>query len=339
MFSNHILKPERLPLENSVWGTDRSSGTFASLFESRLIRAKQYLDAPFELTVDKDLLGGATSSAKVIASHPIAARIVDNWDQLKREPSGALLLNGDSATLPVPNESVDAVITDPPYFDFVHYSELSDFFFAWLSPVLGGTYPWFSKSDSSDPGEVQQKDPRTFAAQLSRVFSEAARVLKPDGLLAFSFHHSRPEGWAAIQEALAEAGLEIVHAHPVHAELKAANPKSAAKDPISLDAILVCRKLCVGFRERTSLDVAVDRAFARGELLRRAGITMSDADYFVVAAAYVLAHATDWPGAFDRTVAALSQAKALCGARLAVARTCTPDDEHRRSASPSLVGA
>ena len=34
MFSHHILKPERAPLENSVWGTDKSSGTFSSLFES-----------------------------------------------------------------------------------------------------------------------------------------------------------------------------------------------------------------------------------------------------------------------------------------------------------------
>src|ERR1019366_2771567 len=37
MFSNHVLKPERTPLENSVWGTDKSSGTFSTLFESRLI--------------------------------------------------------------------------------------------------------------------------------------------------------------------------------------------------------------------------------------------------------------------------------------------------------------
>lgn len=37
-------------------------------------------------------------------------------------------MNGDSSKLPVPAGTVDAVVTDPPYFDFVHYSELSDFF-------------------------------------------------------------------------------------------------------------------------------------------------------------------------------------------------------------------
>ncbi|MCP5360935.1 MAG: hypothetical protein H7A14_09475, partial [Sinobacteraceae bacterium] len=57
MFSNHILKPERMPLENSVWGTDKSSGAFSTLFESRLLRAKRYLDAPFEVALHGDLLG------------------------------------------------------------------------------------------------------------------------------------------------------------------------------------------------------------------------------------------------------------------------------------------
>ena len=62
------------------------------------------------------------------------------------------------------------------------------------------------------------------------------------GSSLFSFHHSRAEGWAAIHEAVTTAGLTVVAAHPVHAELRAASPKAAAKDPISLDAILVCKK-------------------------------------------------------------------------------------------------
>ena len=43
MFSHHILKPERTPLENSVWGTPKSSGTFSTLFESRLLACKALL--------------------------------------------------------------------------------------------------------------------------------------------------------------------------------------------------------------------------------------------------------------------------------------------------------
>ncbi len=131
MFSNHILKPERTPLENSVWGTDKSSGTFSTLFESRLLRAKRYLDEPFEIALDHDEDGNRAGSRKTVASHPIRARRVETWQDLAASDHGLMILNGDSSKLPVPAGSVDAVVTDPPYFDFVHYSELSDFFFAW----------------------------------------------------------------------------------------------------------------------------------------------------------------------------------------------------------------
>src|SRR5215467_13764642 len=49
MFAHHILKPERTPLEANVWGTPQSSGAFSTLFRSRLARALEYRDAPFEL--------------------------------------------------------------------------------------------------------------------------------------------------------------------------------------------------------------------------------------------------------------------------------------------------
>lgn len=288
MFSNHILKPERTPLENSVWGTDKSSGTFSTLFESRLLRAKRYLDEPFEIAFKYDENGNRTGSRKTVASHPIRARRVETWTELAAADHGLLILNGDSSKLPIPSGSVDAVVTDPPYFDFVHYSELSDFFFAWLSPVLRQRYPWMAREDSSDQGEVQHKDPRMFARQLALVFTEACRVLKDDGVLAFSFHHSRAEGWAAIYEAINKAGLAVVAAHPVHAELRAASPKTAAKDPISLDAILVCRKKAFALHQSpASQDVrqAVDALVTR---LQDAGLRISAGDRFVIGAAQTL---------------------------------------------------
>src|SRR5262249_54182723 len=151
-------------------------------------------------------LGQRTRATKVVASDSLRPNLVTTWNALQGVDQGLMVLNGDSSRLPLPDRSVDAVITDPPYFDFVHYSELSDFFFAWLAPVLKGRYPWFDRMNSSDVGEVQHKDPGIFARQLASVFSECCRVLKPDGLLAFSFHHSRPEGWAAICEAVTNAG-------------------------------------------------------------------------------------------------------------------------------------
>jgi putative DNA methylase len=294
MFSNHILKPERAPLENSVWGTDKSSGTFSTLFESRLLRAKRYLEEPFEIVLEHDQDGNRAGSRKILASQPIRARRVETWADLKTADHGLLILNGDSSKLPMPAGCVDAVVTDPPYFDFVHYSELSDFFFAWLSPVLRDRYSWMDRENSSEKGEVQHKDPRVFAHQLATVFTEACRVLKEDGVLAFSFHHSRAEAWAAIYEAINKAGLAVVATHLVHAELRAASPKTATKDPISLDAILVCRKK--RFALHQSLEIqnvhrVIDTLTSR---LQGAGLCISTGDRFVIGAAQTLiARASD----------------------------------------------
>jgi putative DNA methylase len=288
MFSNHILKPERTPLENSIWGTDKSSGTFSTLFESRLLRAKRYLDDPFEIEFEYDLMGDRVGCRKTVASKPIKSRRFDTWRELDASDHGLMILNGDSSKLPVPDGSVDAVVTDPPYFDFVHYSELSDFFFAWLSPVLRQRYPWMARENSSGLGEVQHKDPRVFARQLASVFTEACRVLKDDGVLAFSFHHSRAEGWAAIYEVINKAGLAVVAAHPVHAELRAASPKTAAKNPISLDAILVCRKKAFALRRPPAIQEVDQIIDALSSRLQTAGLRISSSDRFVIGAAQTL---------------------------------------------------
>lgn len=289
MFSNHILKPERTPIENSIWGTDYSSGTFSTLFKSRLLPAKLYLHKPFEIYIDHDLIGKCTGSKKVVASKPIKSKLVNTWNEFNTSDDGIMIMNRDSSQLPIPNISIDAIITDPPYFDFVHYSELSDFFFAWLSPILKDRYSWFACADSSNIGEVQHKNPRIFASQLTRVFTECCRVLKDDGVLAFSFHHSKAEGWAAIHEAITQSGLAVVAAYPVHAELRASSVKTATKDPISLDAILVCRKKFVVLSKKSleqhNIIQEIENTACR---LEQAGLKISSTDRFVIGAAQTL---------------------------------------------------
>jgi putative DNA methylase len=309
MFSNHILKPERTPLENSVWGTEKSSGTFRSLFESRLIRAKRYLDEPFEIAMNDALFGHSHKANKITCSAPIHVPQSASWDALSAASHGALILCGDSSRLPLPGESVDVVVTDPPYFDFVHYSELSDFFFAWLSPVLKERYKWFDRHDSSDEGEVQHRDPRTFARQLSHVFKECCRVLKDDGILAFTFHHSREEGWAAIHEAVTDAGLQVVAAHPVHAELRGSSPKNAAKDPISLDAILVCCKNSEAKARMSVPDDILRTTEYLANTLSVAGMHISNADRFVIAASQTLIVASAEALSFEQIEARLEEVR------------------------------
>ncbi len=272
IFSNHILKPEREPVENSVWGFAQSSGCFSSLYRTRLKKAKSYLDQPFEVEVGTD---GRTS--KRISSGSIRPAIVHSFPEEQLSGQFALILNGDSSDLPLPDCSVDAVITDPPFFDFINYSELSDFFYAWLQIA----YPnrmMFSSTNSRRKGEVQNSDYTVFSSNLGKVFAECRRVLKRDGELIFSFHHSRKEGWEAISKAIAAAGFYVAAVSPVYAELSASTPKAGAKEPISIDMMITCSQ------NRCSITDEQIKALASDYIskLRLNGFKLSSSDEFVV---------------------------------------------------------
>ncbi|MHC5936739.1 DNA adenine methylase [Nostoc sp.] len=245
MFSNHILKPERTPIEANIWGTPKSSGSFSTLFASRIIKAIDYCEKPFELKAVK--VNQKWQSEKVYGiSNPISYEIANSFQELNNL-CPVYLSVGDSGETDIPTESIDAVITDPPFFDNVHYSELADFFYVWQCYLI--TNHVSHKDTTRHPHEVQSSDSLIFAHRLQRVFGECHRVLKTDGLMIFTYHHSRTDGWSAILSALVKADFAIVATHPIKSEMSVATSKSQAKEPIDIDVIVVCRK-----REKVKLD-------------------------------------------------------------------------------------
>jgi putative DNA methylase len=111
------------------------------------------------------------------------------------------------------------------------------------------------------------------------VFAECHRVLKDDGLLVFTYHHSREEGWRALADAIIGAGFYVVNTHPVKAEMSVATPKFQAKEPIQLDIIVVCRKRAGSpGSKRPSPAEALDRARAKLQRLAACGFKLSRND-------------------------------------------------------------
>lgn len=237
MFSHHILKPERVPIEPNIWGTEKSSGAFSSLYHSRLLRALDYKDMPFELKVD-----GSTKKKTTTRVFGLSTELHSDpatcFEQLNK-PGSAYLTCGSSGKTDLPDKSVDAIVTDPPFFDNVHYSELADFFFVWQRLYFGEIAQGYTTRHDE---EVQDVDADSFARKLSAVFQECNRVLKEDGILVFTYHHSRRSGWRSVAFALHQSQFRIAAAHPVKSEMSVAQPKLQAKEPIDIDVIFVCRK-------------------------------------------------------------------------------------------------
>jgi len=263
-----------MPIEANVWGTAKSSGSFRTLFSSRLLRAIEYRDAPFEVTTRRQGKVYMVNSA-------FRGHVEKGWPTVGAfEPRAIYLSCGSSCETGLPDRSVDLVVTDPPFFDNVHYSELADFFHAWQQLYPRGFIT--ESATTRDPREVQDTRADEFAEKLCRVFSECRRILKDHGLLVFTYHHSRSEGWKSLAHAICAAGFSVVKAHPVKAEMSVATPKSSAKEPIQLDVIFVCQAVEKDARQPLASSIALMRAstLALEKLGRLAdlGLTLSKND-------------------------------------------------------------
>ena len=301
MFSHHILKPERTPLEAHPWGTPQSSGSFSTLFKSRLQRAHEYKLRPVDL-----IKHGAEVEQVVGVGAPLAATIRESWEEFSHtEGQSVYLTTKNSADTDLPDESVDLVVTDPPYMDNVHYAELADFFHAWLQ----GMRPYASyemRPTTRASGEVQNADPDEFGRAIEAVWKECARVLKPGGLMAFTFHQARISGWIQIVESLKRAGFVITAVQPVKGEMSTSIVKSGSREPSNLDSVVVCRRLADGaMNPHRSLEAARLTAYRKLMRLRQDGIEVGVGDIRSVVRGTLLANLSASGCEIDEDVAAM----------------------------------
>jgi transposase-like protein len=146
-------------------------------------------------------------------------------------------------------ESFDLAITDPPFGNLLHYSELSEFFYAWLRLALKDHYPdYFTNTEVPKALEVvsnrsrEPEDPDGFYQRLlTACWSETFRLLKPGGLLAFTFHHSADAPWIAVLESLFDAGFYLEATYPIRSDETKGDGQFGSKT-IEFDIIHVCRK-------------------------------------------------------------------------------------------------
>jgi putative DNA methylase len=123
----------------------------------------------------------------------------------------------------------DAVFTDPPYYDNVYYSNLSDFFYVWLKRTIGELYPEIfstpltpkSNEIVADPirHTIKKEAKDFFESMLKRSFQEIHRVLKPDGIATIVYAHKSTEGWETLINSLLDSGLIVTGAWPLNTEM------------------------------------------------------------------------------------------------------------------------
>lgn len=221
-----------------------------------------------------DAITYVNTTAAIVQSLAGAARSVD--------------VERSSATqLSYPDESFDAVITDPPYYDNISYSDLSDFFYVWLKRSVGFLFP------EHLAGELTPKRREAIVApyrhcgsksaardfyehEMAIAFAEAHRVLKPGGPLVCVYAHKTTLGWASLVDALRRSRFSITEAWPLDTEMTTALKTGTSS--LASSIFLVARRR--GGDEvgdigavRAELDRVIDDRLDR---LTAAGVTGSD---------------------------------------------------------------
>ena len=168
------------------------------------------------------------------------------------------ILNGSAASVNVPDESVEVICVDPPYYNNVQYAELSDYFYVWQKRTFRDLYPDFfgrrltNKTDEAVANPVRDGSVKeaneTYEKRMSEIFAECRRVMKDDGVLTMMFTHKKQEAWETLTRALIENGWIISSSFPVDSEASVSmHQKDMAAAASSI--FLACRKRDIEDRE------------------------------------------------------------------------------------------
>jgi adenine-specific DNA methylase len=160
-----------------------------------------------------------------------------------------------------PHKQCDLVVTDPPYYDAIPYSDLMDFFYVWLRRTLHGLSPEIDQAfkeplspkwdhekqdgelidDASRFGGDKEQSKKAYEDGMYRAFRACHQTLKPDGRLVIVFAHKQPDAWESLVSAIIRAGFVVDGSWPIQTEM-GTRMRALSSAALSSSVWLVCRK-------------------------------------------------------------------------------------------------
>lgn len=238
IFFNHAYVPITMPVENNVWGAKLGTGTFIKAV-NKVIKGKEFNTNIYDIYVNN------STSEKIFSKDTVQAIPTNMYANLTS--NSPLLTSGDSRKLDfIPDNSVDFILTDPPYGNNLMYSELIDFFHSWIynsaiGSKLGFTTPLSPKLEEVVVNSVQNKTFDDYENGLANIFTECNRVLKDNHFLMFSFHDNNISGWSSIIKSTFAANFKLMAAYPIHAESRT-GAHTSDKNSTVFDIFLLFKK-------------------------------------------------------------------------------------------------
>ncbi len=155
----------------------------------------------------------------------------------------------------------DVVVTDPPYYDAIPYSDLMDFFYVWLRRTLYGVSPEMTAAfasklgpkwdatkqdgelidDSSRHCNDEAKSKAAYEDGMFRAFASSCEALNPNGRLVIVFANKQPAAWETLVAALIRAGFVVDGSWPIMTEMRG-GVRNFNRASLASSVWLVCKK-------------------------------------------------------------------------------------------------
>ena len=163
------------------------------------------------------------------------------------------------------DEKTDIIITDPPYYDAIPYSDAMDFFYVWLrrlvptlSPELESVFDaplgpkWnHSSSDGELIDDASRFDGDKLASKkayedgMAQAFQACHATLQDDGRLVVVFANKLPDAWETLVGSLIRAGFVVDGSWPIQTEMST-RTRAMASSALASSVWLVCKKRAAG---------------------------------------------------------------------------------------------
>ena len=155
----------------------------------------------------------------------------------------------------------DAIVTDPPYYDAIPYSDLMDFFYIWLrrsileistevQSVFADAHApkWDHEAqdgelidDASRFGGDTERSKQSYEDGMARSFQACHTALQPKGRLVVVFANKQPDAWETLVSAIIRAGFVVDGSWPIATEMQG-GLRNLGRASLASSIWLVCKK-------------------------------------------------------------------------------------------------
>lgn len=209
----------------------------------------------------------------------------------------AIIKQGNAMNLEFKKNSIDLIITDPPYYDALLYANPSDSFYIWFKRCLEDVFPeLFLFSLTPKEEEIIQsrfrhggsitKAKEFYENSLTKVLMEFQRVLKPDGIGVIMYTHKSVVAWEVLIKALLKSNFVISAAWPIETEKKGRDKKVSLSSSIALVFKKLEKEKTIFFETQFKSILEIELKEKLKKLL--VDLEIYGADFFISAIGYSL---------------------------------------------------